>query len=161
VLCIEVLFPQLHHTRTSQAGINHWYTYPFPDLHRIEDFISCTYSSSIVVPQWLKVLLFFALRRAKVILPFLVRILLKNPCRLFLTKWLGLNVFLGPHRICVAPRAGCAEILGRRSSVSADAWEAVEGEHLNATDEGNTVGRDGPRKDVKALLYIRSVNSRE
>lgn len=68
-------------------------------------------------------------------------------------------MFLGPQRICVAPRAGCAEILGRRSRVSTEAVVVVEGEEtaedLILKVEGNTVGREGPRKDVNVLIRVR------
>lgn len=66
--------------------------------------------------QWLKVLLFFAFLLFKIALPVLVLNLARNPCRLFLTKWLGLKVFRGPHRTCVVINPGWDEILGSKSS---------------------------------------------
>jgi hypothetical protein len=88
--------------------------------------------------------------------PFRVLIRLKNPCLLFLTKWLGLKVFLGPQRTWIAPNAGCVEIFGRRSSTSPIADGVVSGvskaaDGLNAADWGNMVGRDGPRSEVNVL----------
>ena len=68
-------------------------------------------------------------------------------------------MFLGPHRTCVAPRAGCVDILGRRSNVPSVAEEiagmARDGEARYTRDDGNTVGRDGPRKDVNVLGIVR------
>ena len=101
-------------------------------------------------PQWLNVLLFFNFLLVNVALPFLVLIRLKNPCRLFLTKWLGLNVFRGPHLTCVAPSAGCAEILGSKSI--ADSVPAARGEvaRFGRNANGKIVGRRGVR-EVKVL----------
>lgn len=52
-------------------------------------------------------------------------------------------MFRGPHRTCVAPNAGCVEILGTRSNAaSAEApADAVDGE----------IGRDDLSEDVKSM----------
>jgi hypothetical protein len=66
-------------------------------------------------------------------------------------------VFRGPHRTCVALRAGCVEIFDRRSSgASAKApVEAVDGEIARdgLQEDGRAVGRRGVR-DVNVLQLI-------
>lgn len=50
-------------------------------------------------------------------------------------------MFLGPQRNCVVLKAGCVEILGRRSRGAASEGITTDVEGLNA--EGNNVGRRG------------------
>lgn len=111
--------------------------------------------------QWLKVLLFLALRLCSVIRPFRDLSLLKNPCRLFLTKWLGLKVSRGPQRICIEPSAGCDEILGSRSRATVvgvgvwDAYMEVAACGRKAEPVGRTEGRIGAvMKDVNVLGLV-------
>jgi hypothetical protein len=80
---------------------------------------------------------------------------LKKPCLRFLTKWLGLNVFLGPHLICVAPSAGCAEILGRRSRAVSLAVDGAEGIIDGRNNEEESDGLSGVN-DVKVLWLVVS-----
>ncbi len=68
----------------------------------------------------------------------------------------------GPQRICVAPNAGCDEIFGRRSRVpSTPACEDVTGkmarDGLKEAEDGNIIGREGPRKDVNVLGRVSLV----
>jgi hypothetical protein len=98
--------------------------------------------------------LLFARLLCSVARPFLVLTRLKNPCLLFLTKWLGLNVFRGPQRTWVELKAGCAEIFGRRSSGAADEApvDVAEGiiSRRGLDNVGKIVGRRGAR-DVRVL----------
>lgn len=65
--------------------------------------------------------------------------------------WLGLYVSLGPHRICILPRPGCADILPARSRVSDEdprrdelvpGAASVDGEDVRAS-----MGRRGVRME--------------
>ena len=163
-LCILISYAVAFHIHTKPAGLHsltHWLSYishptsrsflsnaraytlsPNPPLHK---------NPKPQTPQWLRNLLPFALLLANVILPVLVFSLLRNPCRLFLTKWLGLYVFLGAHLICVVAKAGCDEIFGNKSiapTVPAGSLESSVG--LNVED-GKIEGLEGPRRDVKVL----------
>ena len=63
-------------------------------------------------------------------------------------------MFLGPHLTCIAANAGCVDIFGTRSRAPSvlDAVAFVAGrEGLKVAEDGNMVGRRGPRKDVNVL----------
>jgi len=62
-------------------------------------------------------------------------------------------VFRGPHLICVSPRAGCADIFGKRSSEPLEglAFEDRTGMKRDDLEDGESVGRTGVR-DVIDLL---------
>lgn len=55
-------------------------------------------------------------------------------------------MFRGPHRTCVAPSAGCVEILGSKSRAASlvPATEGVERDGRKA--DGKIVGRRGVRE---------------
>ena len=59
----------------------------------------------------------------------------------------------GPQRICVGSKAGCVDILERRSRASVLVVGGVEtaSDGLNEGNDGRTVGREGPRRDVNVL----------
>lgn len=57
-----------------------------------------------------------ALRRFSTARPVLLRFRARKPPRRLRTRWLGSYVSRGPARTCVARSAGCADILGARSS---------------------------------------------
>jgi hypothetical protein len=52
-------------------------------------------------------------------------------------------VFRGPHRICVAAKAGCVEIFGRRSSGASEV--------ISVNPEDGEILKDGLDKDGKAI----------
>jgi hypothetical protein len=77
---------------------------------------------------------------------------LRNPCRRFLTKCDGLNVFRGAQRICNDASAGCVDGLkGRmaRSAVLSGVEESAELEREVLVGK-RMVGRRGVR-DVNVL----------
>jgi hypothetical protein len=60
----------------------------------------------------------------------------------------------------VPPNAGCVDIFGRRSKTPSETLVVtVEGVEtaiygLKAKEDGNTVGLEGPRRDVKVLVSV-------
>ena len=102
-----------------------------------------------------------ALLRAIIILPVLLRMRARNPCRRFCTSRVAPFIVLrGPHRSWEAmpPRAGCEEmaVLGTRSAPTLEdvvaPVEAGVGRKEVGVREGVRLGRSGVKIVEKALV---------
>lgn len=64
----------------------------------------------------------------------------------------------GPQRTCMPANPGCVEIFGSKSRTSLVIEDALvadgfkrEADGVKSAERGNTVGREGPRRDVNVL----------